>query len=194
MVDGSRGEDSVCWLVEENRVTKGTRRRRRRTEGSSFSLLFPLIKISNMITADLATIIEQLEVEFAKPRFASASAVAATKPSVVLYLPFLFFPSPSIPLLAVSFSPFLSSLSFSLSLASPFASRSSSFTRDADKPAKDPVCRRDDKLARRIRRTRATNLVRIVNPYDTRGDLVAPFRSRISRRESWSAPVSLIPV
>lgn len=108
MVDGSRGEDSVCWLVEERRVTKGTRRRRRRTEGSSFSLLFPLIKISNMITADLATIIEQLEVEFAKPRFASASAVAATKPSVVLYLPFLFFPSPSIPLLAVSFSPSLS--------------------------------------------------------------------------------------
>ena len=107
----------MCWLVEESRVTKGTRRRRRRTEGSSFSLLFPLIKISNMITADLATIIEQLEVEFAKPRFASASAVAATKPSVVLYLPFLFFPSPSIPLLAVSFSPFLSSLSLTLSLS-----------------------------------------------------------------------------
>lgn len=69
-----------------------------------------------MITADLATIIEQLEVEFAKPRFASASAVAATKPSVVLYLPFLFFPSPSIPLLAVSFplsfSPPLSRVTF----------------------------------------------------------------------------------
>lgn len=37
-----------------------------RDEISGFSLLFPLIKISNMITADLATIIKRLAAEFAE--------------------------------------------------------------------------------------------------------------------------------
>lgn len=63
-----------------------------RDEVSGFSLLFPLIKISNMITADLATIIERLAVEFAELALAPQLAPGAT----VLAL-FLFPSSPPTP-------------------------------------------------------------------------------------------------
>lgn len=59
-----RGERRRQWRRRQ-------RQRQRRDEVSSFSLLFPLIKISNMITADLATIIERLAVEFAVLALAS---------------------------------------------------------------------------------------------------------------------------
>lgn len=74
----SRRKPCVCvgrvTREEERRGEEGDERdaeKKTRNEGSSFSLLFPLIKISNMITADLATIIERLRLEFAKPRASS---------------------------------------------------------------------------------------------------------------------------
>lgn len=91
-------------------------------------MLFPLIKISNMITADLATIIERLRVEFAKPRASPR------------HLPFLLQNPRS------SF-PFLSS-----PLPPPLAPLDSPFT--GIKQGKDPGFsprRGEDKLARRIR-------------------------------------------
>lgn len=90
-------------------------------------MLFPLIKISNMITADLATIIERLRVEFAKPRASPR------------HLPFLLQNPRS------SF-PFLSSP------LPPLAPLDSPFT--GIKQGKDPGFsprRGEDKLARRIR-------------------------------------------
>ena len=68
--------------------------------GSSFSLLHPLIKIANMITADLATIIEQLEVEFAKPPVRLGICRSpATLGSSFIFLSFSLLPS-----LSLSFS------------------------------------------------------------------------------------------
>ena len=76
---------------EEEEEEEGDERdaeKKTQNEGSSFSSLFPLIKISNMITADLATIIERLRVEFAKPR----APFLLQNPSLVLSFPFLSFP------------------------------------------------------------------------------------------------------
>lgn len=76
---------------EEEEEEEGDERdaeKKTQNEGSSFSSLFPLIKISNMITADLATIIERLRVEFAKPR----APFLLQNPSLVLSFPFLSSP------------------------------------------------------------------------------------------------------